>query len=146
MSSIATIIQGIIENNSPSIGAFIYERRAGVNIELDNTNTPAIILIEISLGRGSIKGNRIDKQFTVTLEIVDLVENFDSSPTNDIVIESMLTLANTVIAQINSDNNFSIVSDIQYELITEVKYDSNVMGWAVTFEIKLMSSSISVVC
>jgi len=127
----------------------LYESDKLANILTDQSNQNDIIgiILQINEIDLDIKANAIPEHYNpLVIEILQQVELEDTADNNEIKFQALLDKCKEIIVRVIADAEFKTILPMHLTKIQETKYDANVIGWSMPFDLYYLHNEIREPC
>jgi len=127
----------------------LYESDKLANILTDQSDQNDIIglILQINEVDLEIKANAIPEHYNpLIIEILQQVKLEDTADNNEIKFQALLDKCKEVIVRIIADAEFRTITPMRLTKIQETKYDANVIGWSMPFDLYYLHNEIREPC
>jgi hypothetical protein len=116
----------------------LYEQDKLANILTDQSKQYDIVglIIQPNSIKLEVKANSIIEHYNpLTIEIMQQVRLEDTADNNEVKLEALKDKCKVIILRIISSGYFKTILPVEILKILETKYDANVVGWAIPFDL-----------
>jgi len=127
----------------------LYESDKLANILTDQSDQNDIIglVLQINEVDLEIKANAIPEHYNpLVIEILQQVKLEDTADNNEIKFQALLDKCKEVIVRVIADAEFKTILPMHLTKIQETKYDANVIGWSMPFDLYYLHNEIREPC
>jgi hypothetical protein len=127
----------------------LYEQDKLANIYADQSNQLSIVGLIVQLNEVTldVRANAIPEHYNpLTIEVFRQVRLEDAADNNEIAFQQMLDLCKQIIVRVIADGEFKTIMPMRLTKILETKYDANVIGWSMPFDLYYLHNEIRVPC
>ena len=116
----------------------LYESDKMANVIMDIPLKEEIIglIIQSSEVLFEVKANAITPRYPITVEILQQVKLEDSAENNEAKLTSLFDIARLVLFELIKSGLFHKILSTSITKVIETRYDANVIGWAMTLDLK----------
>jgi hypothetical protein len=83
-----------------------------------------------------VKANAVTPRYPITVEILQQVTLEDTAENNEAKLTALFLIARTVLNELIISGLFHKILNTSIVKVTETRYDANVIGWAMTLDLK----------
>jgi len=127
----------------------LYESDKLANILTDQSDQNDIIglILQINEVDLEIKANAIPEHYNpLVIEILQQVRLEDTADNNEVRLQALLDMCKEIIVRIIADAEFKTILPMHLTKIQEMKYDANVIGWSMPFDLYYLHNEIREPC
>ena len=127
----------------------LYESDKLANILTDQSDQNDIIglILQINEVDLEIKANAIPEHYNpLVIEILQQVRLEDTADNNEVRLQALLDMCKEIIVRIIADAEFKTIMPMHLTKIQEMKYDANVIGWSMPFDLYYLHNEIREPC
>jgi len=127
----------------------LYESDKLANILTDQSDQNDIIglILQINEVDLEIKANAIPEHYNpLYIEILQQVKLEDTADNNEVIFQDLLDRCKEVIVRVIADAEFKTILPMHLTKIQETKYDANVIGWSMPFNLYYLHNEIREPC
>ena len=127
----------------------LYEQDKLANIYADQSNQTDIVGLILQLNEVilDIRANAIPEHYNpLVIEVFQQVELEDAADNNEIVFQQLLDLCKQIIVRVIADGEFKTIMPMRLTKILESRYDANVIGWSMPFDLYYLHNEIRTPC
>lgn len=127
----------------------LYESDKIANLKVDQCDQNDIIglILQINEVDLEIKANAIPEHYNpLYIEVFQQVNLEDSADDNEIKLQLLLDKCKEIIIRIIADAEFKTIQPMHLSKIQETKYDANVIGWSMPFNLYYLKNENRTPC
>ena len=127
----------------------LYEQDKLANLYADQSNQLSIVGLIVQLNEVilDIRANAIPEHYNpLVIEVFRQVRMEDAADNNEIAFQEMLDLCKEIIVRLIADADFKTIMPMRLTKIQETKYDANVIGWSMPFDLYYLHNEIRTPC
>jgi hypothetical protein len=127
----------------------LYEQDKLANLLTDRSDQNDIIglILQINEVDLDIKANAIPEHYNpLYIEILQQVRLEDAADNNEVKFQALLDKCKEVIVRIIADADFKTIQPMKLTKIFESKYDANVIGWSMPFNLYYLHNENRIPC
>jgi len=127
----------------------LYESDKLANILTDQSDQNDIIglILQINEVDLEVKANAIPEHYNpLYIEILQQVKLEDTADNNEVKFQSLLDKCKEVVVRVIADAEFKTILPMHLTKIQETKYDANVIGWSMPFNLYYLHNEIREPC
>jgi predicted transcriptional regulator len=127
----------------------LYESDKIANLKTDQSDQNDIIglILQINEVDLDIKANAIPEHYNpLIIEIFQQVKLEDAADTNEVKFQMLLDKCKEVIVRVIADAEFKTIQPMHLTKIQETKYDANVIGWSMPFNLYYLHNENRIPC
>lgn len=122
----------------------VYESDKLANLITDQSlqgNIFCLILQTNSLRLSAVSNGIREHYPSIQVEIMQQVELENMAENNEAVFENLKEICKTFVWQIVESGSFQKIGEVPCEKIPENKYDANMLGWSMTFDLTYIQNT-----
>ena len=126
-----------------------YEQARLANLYTDQSDQNSIIGLVTQLDSMILEGksNATAEHYNpLYIEVSKQVEMQDQADNNEVVFQQLLNICKEIRERIIAEATFKTVGSIPMQKIAESKYDANVIGWIMTFDLWYLENRNRIPC
>jgi hypothetical protein len=127
----------------------LYESDKLANILTDQSDQDDVIglILQINEVDLEVKANAIPEHYNpLVIEILQQVNLEDTADNNEVRLQALLNMCKEIIVRIIADAEFKTITPMHLTKIQETKYDANVIGWSMPFDLYYLHNEIREPC
>jgi hypothetical protein len=127
----------------------LYEQDKLANLYTDQSNQLSIVGLIVQLNEVilDVRANAIPEHYNpLVIEVFRQVRMEDAADNNEIAFQEMLDLCKEIIVRLIADADFKTIMPMRLTKIQETKYDANVIGWSMPFDLYYLHNEIRTPC
>lgn len=144
---ITSILKQILTDSGCTL--VLYEQDKLANLYADQSNQNDIIGLVTQLNSMvlEVKANAIMEHYNpLYIEVSQQVKLEDAADNNEVKLQALLETCKQIIVRIIATATFKTVKSIPIEKILETKYDANVIGWIMNFDLTYLGNETREPC
>jgi len=144
---ITSILKQILTDSGCTL--VLYEQDKLANLYADQSNQLDIIGLVTQLNSMvlEVKANAIMEHYNpLYIEVSQQVRLEDAADNNEVKLQALLETCKQIIVRIIATATFKTVKSIPIEKILETKYDANVIGWIMNFDLTYLGNETREPC
>jgi len=122
----------------------VYESDKLANLITDQSlqgNIFCLILQANSLRLNAISNGIRERYPSIQVEIMQQVELENTAENNEAVFENLKEICKAFVWQVIESESFQKIGEVPCEKILENKYDANMLGWSMTFDLTYIQNT-----
>ncbi len=123
-----------------------YENDQLANVKLDQLSPDDLcgMVIEPTTGVFEVKGNGVQPRYSPHIvEIIKQVKPEDTADNNYATLDALMSVSIAFVNALMKTGSFKKIGSTPFTKITERKYDANVIGWSIAFNIQPITNSLN---
>jgi len=127
----------------------LYEQDKLANLYTDQGSQADIVGLIVQLNEVilDIRANAIPEHYNpLVIEVFRQVRLEDAADNNETAFQQMLDLCKEIIVRVIADAEFKTIMPMRLTKIQETRYDANVIGWSMPFDLYYLHNEIRVPC
>jgi hypothetical protein len=127
----------------------LYEQDKLANLKTDQSDQNDIIglILQINEVDLEIKANAIPEHYNpLYIEILQQVRLEDAADNNEVKFQMLLNKCKEIIVRVIADAEFKTIQPMHLTKVLENKYDANVIGWSIPFNLYYLHNEERVPC
>jgi hypothetical protein len=127
----------------------LYEQDKLANIYADQSNQLSIVGLIVQLNEVilDVRANAIPEHYNpLVIEVFRQVRLEDAADNNETAFQQMLDLCKEIIVRLIADGDFNTIMPMRLTKILETRYDANVIGWSMPFDLYYLHNENRIPC